>query len=78
MNETNSNLIIVTNQNDQSSRLTNIELDLLDEISISSGNSDLNKIIQAYLKRNKIGWTKNFKFSKVLENYEEFAKCHQW
>ena len=31
-------------------------------------SNTLNEIIQAYLKNNEIGWTKNFSFYKVLEN----------
>ena len=30
----------------------------------------LNEIIKAYLKRNKIGWTKSFSFYKIIKKYE--------
>ncbi|RIA94893.1 hypothetical protein C1645_803302 [Glomus cerebriforme] len=34
----------------------------------------LDEIIQAYLRRNKLGWTKNFSFPDVLERYKSRSK----
>ncbi|RGB25098.1 hypothetical protein C1646_646452, partial [Rhizophagus diaphanus] len=54
---------------------------IIDEIERELIRNELDEIIQAYLKHNKIGQTKSFSFFEVLKSYElnsrEIFKCLQ-